>query len=362
MTTRDNPDTPDIDYGALKTLPSNPFAQRSTAPPDFVALIGEQFDSGLAGAPETIEQRRHELEEFMSLETSYPLPVAQEYDPAHKLAEPAPPATNQGGMTTTGANPPPIIIYPRTTMKRSPDGVEINGFQLQAGVPQQLCKRFPGRVEAVVYNSGLPDILAANPLWVTDTLDKAEQIADNYDGNVFLNEINGLYVPPLPAAMSQLTSLAGASAVATGTSLNLGVLMPTGTAWMEVIATGAPTAGVVTLEGSVDGVNWYSLGATPAIVAAGSQIVNGVGVYQYLRAAITTAITGGTVTAIVGGVTASQPYRGFEHECEGPLFGVSPLGTYVTVYERFHKSFVMQPRTTPAAHMGFTLDRKEGAS
>lgn len=57
----------------------------------------------------------------------------------------------------------------------------------------------------------------------------------------------------------------------------------------------------VQLQGSLDGVNWYNLGSAVPTVAAST--ITAVFVSnspaQYLRASITTAITGGTVDALV---------------------------------------------------------------
>jgi hypothetical protein len=70
---------------------------------------------------------------------------------------------------------------------------------------------------------------------------------------------------------------------------------------LVVTTSSGVSAGAVQLLGSLDGVNWYDLGspvstsaesATTAVLVANSPA-------QYLCAAITTAITGGTVTAFV---------------------------------------------------------------
>lgn len=69
---------------------------------------------------------------------------------------------------------------------------------------------------------------------------------------------------------------------------------------MEVIAGAGVTAGVVALQGSLDNANWFNMG-TVTTNAAGVFVVN-VGNFpvRYVRAAITTAIVGGTVTAYIG--------------------------------------------------------------
>ena len=61
------------------------------------------------------------------------------------------------------------------------------------------------------------------------------------------------------------------------------------------------SAGVVTLQGSNDGVNWFSTATTVTTNAASTAFAAGLAnfPFQYVRAAITTTITGGTVTATV---------------------------------------------------------------
>jgi hypothetical protein len=55
---------------------------------------------------------------------------------------------------------------------------------------------------------------------------------------------------------------------ATGTTVDAGIAQSN---WSAVaVATGTPTAGVLTLQLSLDGVNWVSSGATNSIPAAGT--------------------------------------------------------------------------------------------
>jgi hypothetical protein len=68
------------------------------------------------------------------------------------------------------------------------------------------------------------------------------------------------------------------------------------------VTTGAGvSAGVVTLQGSNDGVNWFSTTCIVTVAAANaSYAANLQGFpFQYVRALISTAITGGTISAIV---------------------------------------------------------------
>jgi hypothetical protein len=68
-----------------------------------------------------------------------------------------------------------------------------------------------------------------------------------------------------------------------------------------VVSGAGVSAGVVTLQGSNDGVNWFSTAATVTTAAASSTFAVGLTAFpfQFVRAAITTIITGGTITATV---------------------------------------------------------------
>lgn len=106
----------------------------------------------------------------------------------------------------------------------------------------------------------------------------------------------GPYTSPVPP--QPFTSLNAASAIGTGAALDNGY--PRANASMVVTASAGVTAGDVQLQGSHDGVNWVNLGAAVATAAPGTFIASSAGApMRYLRAAITTAITGGTVTATV---------------------------------------------------------------
>lgn len=60
------------------------------------------------------------------------------------------------------------------------------------------------------------------------------------------------------------------------------------------------TAGAVQLQGSLDNVNWVNLGAAVTLTASSVQSVSATGMpFQFVRAAVTTPVTGGTVTAWV---------------------------------------------------------------
>lgn len=61
------------------------------------------------------------------------------------------------------------------------------------------------------------------------------------------------------------------------------------------------SAGVVTLQGSNDNVNWFSTSATCTTSSASTAYAANVGQFpfRYIQAKITTTITGGTITAYV---------------------------------------------------------------
>ena len=97
--------------------------------------------------------------------------------------------------------------------------------------------------------------------------------------------------------------VAGTSSAGAGSTVNWSV--PRLTHTMYVVASGAPSAGVVRIEVSPDnGANWLQTATTTgAITAAGVSTVTYTGtVASTVRAYISTAITGGTVTAVFYGV------------------------------------------------------------
>lgn len=68
-----------------------------------------------------------------------------------------------------------------------------------------------------------------------------------------------------------------------------------------VVSGAGVSAGVVTLQGSNDNVNWFNTTATVTTNAASATFTAAVATfpYRWVRATITTGITGGTVTATV---------------------------------------------------------------
>jgi hypothetical protein len=75
-----------------------------------------------------------------------------------------------------------------------------------------------------------------------------------------------------------------------------------------IVIAGTLTAGLVTLETSMDNVNWTGAAAQGGSAVTAAGFSTGTGIYvltltgcpaQFVRAAITTTITGGTITAWV---------------------------------------------------------------
>ena len=104
---------------------------------------------------------------------------------------------------------------------------------------------------------------------------------------------------PVNAGSATLVSLGAVSALGAGAVLDNGAARSNHCLVVESSA--GVTAGAVQLEGSLDNVNWYDLGAAVSTDAASTVFppVFVTGATRYLRAAITTAITGGTVSASV---------------------------------------------------------------
>ncbi|CAM5737129.1 hypothetical protein MAUB1S_01794 [Mycolicibacterium aubagnense] len=96
-----------------------------------------------------------------------------------------------------------------------------------------------------------------------------------------------------------LSIAAGTSAVGAGAPLDGGAVRTT--AVMQVTAAGTPTAGAVQMMGSLDGAGWFNLGSAQSITAAGTTVTVVTNTAtRYVRASVTTAITGGSVSATVG--------------------------------------------------------------
>lgn len=103
------------------------------------------------------------------------------------------------------------------------------------------------------------------------------------------------------------TSLpSGSAAVATGNVADFGAIYLNTVAVIN--ATAALTAGAIETEGSLDGVNWYPLRASIAaatdFTGAGVKVYNQSVPCRFMRSRISTLITGGTVSAMIGAAGA----------------------------------------------------------
>lgn len=96
-----------------------------------------------------------------------------------------------------------------------------------------------------------------------------------------------------------IESLTNVSAAGAGTVLDC--IQPQLQQVMVVVSGNGVSAGAVQLQGSLDGSNWFNIGSAVTTSAADtiSTPVTGTIPCRYLRASITTAITGGTVSAWV---------------------------------------------------------------
>lgn len=71
---------------------------------------------------------------------------------------------------------------------------------------------------------------------------------------------------------------------------------------VQILSSAGVSAGSVQLQGSLDGVSWFNMGAAVAVNAASSVFslsVTGTPA-RFVRANVSVAITGGTVGALVG--------------------------------------------------------------
>ena len=105
----------------------------------------------------------------------------------------------------------------------------------------------------------------------------------------------GMSVGPPPIA-----SLTAVSATGPGTALDNNGTRSNHV--MAITSSAGVTAGAVTLQGSMDNVNWFNLASATTVPAAGATTLGGnttLTPVRYLRANITTTVTGGTVTVYV---------------------------------------------------------------
>jgi len=107
------------------------------------------------------------------------------------------------------------------------------------------------------------------------------------------------------AGTAPVTSLVAESADETyGTVLSCGVARLNHS--MAVVTSAGVSAGVVQLQGSLDGTNWFNLPATSSQSTSAANttylVTPPACPALFIRAGITTVITGGTVTVIVASV------------------------------------------------------------
>lgn len=106
-----------------------------------------------------------------------------------------------------------------------------------------------------------------------------------------------------PSAPATANTLTAASGLTTGTVYDLGYLSRDYT--YVITSTATLTAGVIRLFGSIDNSAFVQIGsdisATADFPSATTKAYSGATNFRYLRADITTVITGGTVTAKVMG-------------------------------------------------------------
>jgi hypothetical protein len=94
-------------------------------------------------------------------------------------------------------------------------------------------------------------------------------------------------------------------------SITAGVAIANGTAWdngscrsihgIVAVASAGVSAGAVQLQGSMDGVSWFNIGAALASAAPGVfQQSTGAVPSRYVRGNVSTAVVGGTIDVWVG--------------------------------------------------------------
>lgn len=68
---------------------------------------------------------------------------------------------------------------------------------------------------------------------------------------------------------------------------------------LVTVASAGVAAGAVQLQGSIDNVNWANLGSPVTLTASTVQTASVVAAFQFVRANVSTTVTGGTVAAWV---------------------------------------------------------------
>jgi type 1 fimbria pilin len=111
---------------------------------------------------------------------------------------------------------------------------------------------------------------------------------------------NSNTVEAYTAGLPPIVSLSAVSAVGVGAVLD--GLAVRQNAVLSVTTSAGVSAGAVQLEGSLDGVHFFNLGSAVSTTAASTTTAVTVtsAFARYVRAAVTTTVTGGTVSASVG--------------------------------------------------------------
>ena len=102
------------------------------------------------------------------------------------------------------------------------------------------------------------------------------------------------------SAPAPIKSLNAVAAVGSGTVLDNQSAKSDHT--VQILTSAGVSAGDVQLQGSLDNVSWFDIGAAVAVAAANTvfqQSSTGIPA-RFIRASITTAITGGTVVVYIG--------------------------------------------------------------
>src|ERR1700733_9494759 len=170
-----------IDYSQLGSLPKDPFAIKRSPEPDYKEINGlsPEFLTGLSGAPAVQEMNEEETLETIG---GFPHKVQPEYDPAviHNDKDIQQPPPQAQGVAEPPKGVGPIIqLFPRTVIKRSPDGINILGLPLSANVPQQIVQGRAGLVEAIIYNIG------GKVLYLCETYDECQTLVNAGVGGIY---------------------------------------------------------------------------------------------------------------------------------------------------------------------------------
>lgn len=95
-------------------------------------------------------------------------------------------------------------------------------------------------------------------------------------------------------------SLTAASATSATSTVLDGVVMRTNSTLVVVTGAGV-SAGAVTIQGSLDGTNWYAIGSALSVSAANTLYhQTGTVPARFFRAVVSTTVTGGTLSAFIG--------------------------------------------------------------